>query len=465
MQKIHKATKITHVGCVFVGIFLLLGVAMPGSAAPLEGYHPNFDPNNIISDHDLIDYNSLNMEQIRQILVHKGGTLAGYVDQETRMNAAQIIYDSAQVYRINPKYILVLLQKEQSLVADPQPTQRQLDWAAGYAVCDDCSTDDPVIQKFKGFKKQVSKATWRTRYYLEHPNEFRHQVGQTYDIDDTEVTPQNKATVALYNYTPHLHGNYNFWRIWNDWFSKSYPDGSLVQVRGEAGVWYINKGVRRPILSKVALVSRFDPDKIIQITKTDLERYEMGAAIKYANYSLLQLPTGGIYLLDGDTKRPIASPEAFRKVGFNPDEVEPVAEADLAIYEIGVPITEESAYPTGSLLQDKSTGGVYWVYNNKKYPIWGKEILEANFPGQPITSVASEELAKYLTNKAVKLEEGELIRLKDEPDGKIYVISNEKKRPFKSKELFNTLGYKEEKIRAVSLKVFNMHVIGEEISD
>ena len=465
MLKSKKSVKLSYFSIIFTLFCLILGGITPALAESLDDYHPNFDPDNIISDRDLTDYNSLNMEQIRQILVHKGGTLAGYVDPDTRMSAAQIIYDSAQVYKINPKYILVLLQKEQSLVVDSTPTQRQMDWATGYAVCDSCSMDDPVIQKFKGFKKQVSRATWRTRYYIEHPSEFRYQIGQTYNIDGIEVTLKNSATVALFTYTPHIHGNYNFWRIWNDWFSKSYPDGSLVQMEGEPGVWYIDKGVRRPILSRVALVTRFDSDKIIQIGKADLERYEIGTAIKYANYSLLQLPTGGIYLLDGDTKRPIASQEAFRKIGFNPEEVEMVTEEDLTFYETGLAITEETAYPTGSLLQDKSTGGVYWVYNNRKHAIWGREILEANFSNLSITPVPTEELQQYLTGRAVKLKEGELIRLKDEPDSKIYVISHEKKRPFKSKELFDSLGYKEENILEISLKIFNMHVTGEEISD
>ena len=53
----------------------------------------------------------------------------------TNRKASYVIYDSAQKYNISPKYLLVKLQKEQSLVTEDSPTQKQLDWAAGFAVC------------------------------------------------------------------------------------------------------------------------------------------------------------------------------------------------------------------------------------------------------------------------------------------------------------------------------------------
>ncbi|MEN9378840.1 MAG: hypothetical protein RJB15_518, partial [Pseudomonadota bacterium] len=56
------------------------------------------------------------------------------------------------------------LQKEQSLVTDDTPTQKQLDWAAGYGVCDACSMNDPSLQRFRGFAIQTRRAAGIMRY-------------------------------------------------------------------------------------------------------------------------------------------------------------------------------------------------------------------------------------------------------------------------------------------------------------
>ena len=130
-----------------------------------------------------------------------------------------------------------------------------------------------MIQKFKGFGRQVDRAAWRNRYYIEHPNEFKWQVGETYTIDDTDVTMYNQATVNLYTYTPHIHGNYNFWKLWNTWFLVRYPDGSLLKLKDEPGIWLIKNGQRRAFLSKGAFLSRYDPNKVLIVGRNDLAQY------------------------------------------------------------------------------------------------------------------------------------------------------------------------------------------------
>jgi len=134
--------------------FILIMLAFLASSfwpsAPLAA-QTNFAYNYIISDYDLTDYQSMDLNQIQSFLVSKSSSLANYSDPITRLSAAQVIYQSAQDFQISPKFLLALIQKEQSLVEDGTPLPSQYDWATGYAVCDSCSTDDPLIQKFKGF--------------------------------------------------------------------------------------------------------------------------------------------------------------------------------------------------------------------------------------------------------------------------------------------------------------------------
>lgn len=442
--------------------FSLLLVTLLAPMGPAAAFE--FNPNNIITNKDLTDYRTMTREGIQEFLEAQNGTLATYRAKDyfgEEKSAAEIIYEASQRYLINPQVLLVKLQKEQSLISNPNPTQYNYDWAMGYAVCDSCSVDDPRVQLFKGFGTQVDRAAWRLRYYLTNPDEFHFQVGEPFDIDGTLVIPENYATVGLYNYTPHIHGNQNFFKIWNRWFQKIYPDGTLVKADGEQGVWLIQDQTRRPFWSKVALQSRYDTDNIITISRNDLLRYPEGHPIKYSNYSIVQSPDESIYLLVNDTKKKIADQETFRYLGYNPAEIIPVTDQELAYYETGRSITTDSLYPTGALLQDNTTGGVYYVEDGIKSPVWSREIMDINYPNKSLTAVSPDILEKFPTAPGVKLRDGVLVKTADSPD--VYVVSNKELRKISNETTFLSLGYEWHDIKTVSQKLFSVHAIGEEI--
>jgi len=428
---------------------------------------PDFDPNYIISDNDLTDYTSMDLNEIQNFLENKKSSLASYKTKDANGSikmAAEIIYEAAQEYKISPKYILVTLQKEQSLIENNDPSQYNYDWAMGYARCDDCDPTDPRIVIFKGFGNQVDRGTWRQRYYLDNKDEktwIKHP-GETYKIDGYLIVPKNQATANLYTYTPHYNGNYNFFKIWKRWFIRLYPDGSLLQVKGEPGVWYIQNGYKRPITSKSALISRFDESKILTVSKNELDIYPIGKEIKFPNYSLLKSPDGAIYLLVDDKLRHIDSMDIFRTIGFNIEEVEKITKKEVDAYAKGKPITIKSVYPLGALLQDKTTGGVYFVKDGIKKPIWSKEIMENRFPGRKLTPVSPEELAKYPTGDPVKFKDGELVVSASSPA--VYIISNGFKRPIVSGEVFEKLGYKWKNIIRTTDRSLEIHPTGEMIT-
>jgi hypothetical protein len=250
--------------------------------------------------------------------------------------------------------------------------------------------------------------------------------------------------------------------LWQKYWGKNYPDGSLVKVEGNPAVWLIQYSQRRAISSWGVLVSRFNPKKILPISQTDLEKYEPGPALKFNNYSLLRLPTGKIYLLVNDELRPIASPEVFKAIGFNWEEVEPVEPKDLGGYNFGPEITVKSIYPTGALLKDKGSSSVFYVENGIKHPILSIEILNANFKNKVLTKVSSAELEKIENGDPVKFRDGELIKVKNEPA--VYVISNGYRRPVNSAAAFAKFGYKWHNIIATSQAAVEVHPLGESIN-
>jgi len=454
-----------------------------------------FNPNYIISNSEILDSTSMSLNSIQEFLQNKGSYLAHYSCPNTDgvvKTAAEIIYDAAvnnydcdgvnlsdnptltekklkcQPITINPKFLLVLLQKEQSLIEDPSPKQSQLDWATGYG-CPDNGSCNP---RWQGFGRQVNSAALQFFDYMTNPHRYTYKVGETYTFTNpysttkqeaTVVTPANQATAALYNYTPHVYnGNYNFFNIWQRYFTRSYPDGSLLQVEGEVGVWLIQNGKKRPFLTKGALTSRFDINKIITVNKSDLDAYEKGAPIKFPQYSLIRSPSGTVFLLVDDKRRGFADGEAFRKIGFNPEEVIDASWEDINAYEEGTPITATSTYPTGALLQNKTTGGVYWVIEGTKAPLWDAIFLKTKFKHKKIIPVSPEELAEYTTVDPVIFEDGELVKSPYSPA--VYVIANGKKCPITSGKVFEDLGYKWENIITVSPKVLHLYDEGEAIT-
>jgi len=170
------------------------------------------------------------------------------------ISAAQIIYNAAHDYNINPQVLLVTLQKEQSLVTDDWPWTSQFTKAMGYACPDSSPGCDST---YYGFYNQVTSAAWQFRHYLDNPNNYNYVVGTDYILysptagcGGSNVVIQNQATAALYDYTPYqpnaaalsgvsnsspggtvtcgAYGNRNFWWYFNQWFGPSSPNYGAV---------------------------------------------------------------------------------------------------------------------------------------------------------------------------------------------------------------------------------------------
>jgi hypothetical protein len=276
--------------------FLAVGFALLALAA--SAYLPsgnvkaasagNFSPAQIISDNVFNNVGSMSEADIQNFLNSKVPVcdtwhssshpqyqppftcLKDY--QENGRSAARIIWEAAQNYQLNPQVILVTLQKEQGLITDTWPWQIQYNTAMGFA-CPDGGACDP---NYRGFEIQVHEGARHFRnFYNQNPNwhiPFRTgnhfiQYNPNSGCGGTTVNIQNRATAALYSYTPYqpnqaalnnlygsgdgcsAYGNRNFWRDFSDWFgsptngpyhwefvSLSYGRGTHVIPAGERDV-------------------------------------------------------------------------------------------------------------------------------------------------------------------------------------------------------------------------------------
>lgn len=239
-------------------------------ATPITG----FNPGRIIDDGVFTNSTSMSPGQIQSFLSSKvptcdtwgtqisefgGGTRAqwatarGYPPpytclkdySENGTSAAQIIYNIAQQYQINPQVFIVLLQKEQALVTDTWPLSSQYRTATGYGCPDTAACDT----QYYGFTNQVTwsarmfrsilnnSPTWYTPYLL---GDNYIQWNPSGECGGSTVYIQNRSTQALYNYTPYQpnqaslnagygmgdscssYGNRNFYIYFTDWFGATH---------------------------------------------------------------------------------------------------------------------------------------------------------------------------------------------------------------------------------------------------
>ena len=195
---------------------------------------------------------------------------------ENGASAAQIIYNTAQQFQINPEVLIVLLQKEQGLVTDTWPFYTQYRTATGYG-CPDTSACNTA---YYGFTNQLhwsgtmfrsilnSSPTWYSPYTL--GNNFI-QWNPNSACGGSTVNIQNLSTVALYDYTPYQpnaaalaagygtgdscssYGNRNFFEYFTDWFGPTLGNVSLQMSTSSSTVYVVYDGKKQGIPSQDVL--------------------------------------------------------------------------------------------------------------------------------------------------------------------------------------------------------------------
>ncbi|WP_237739287.1 hypothetical protein [Microbacterium yannicii] len=195
-------------------------------------------------------------------------------------SAAQIIDNVARSCGISQQVLLVLLEKEQSLVTSTAPSA----WAYSAATGQGCPDTAPCDAATSGFFYQVYYAARQYEIYRLSPASWGYQAGRWNNIlyhpeasrncGSARVYIENQATAGLYIYTPYTpnaaalnnlygtgdgcssYGNRNFWRLFTDWFGSTRSAGSpignleiLESLPGELRVagWAIDPHTADPI--------------------------------------------------------------------------------------------------------------------------------------------------------------------------------------------------------------------------
>lgn len=257
---------------------LVLTLLNPGTPAKADG----FEAGNIVSDAVFYDSSSMTASQIDAFLQEKGSACvrggdgtpclkdyrettwtrtstvcSGVYQGAFNESAGTIIAKVARACEVNPRVLLVTLQKEQSLItaSGSQLYPRRYQIAMGFG----CPDSAPCDAQYYGFYNQVYSAAQQFQRYRINPVRYGYVAGtsnrvgfhpDTARCGSSMVYITNQATAGLYNYTPYQpnaailggtpdscssYGNYNFWRFFTQWFGSTR---TVYTATGEfAALW------------------------------------------------------------------------------------------------------------------------------------------------------------------------------------------------------------------------------------
>ncbi|MET1017444.1 MAG: hypothetical protein ABWX76_11535, partial [Leifsonia flava] len=297
--------------------------------------------------------------------------------------AAAIIVKVAQSCGINPRVIIVLLEKEQGLISDSWPTARQYRSATGYG-CPDTADCDAT---YYGFFNQVYNAAWQFKKYRARPADRGYVAGRTNTIlwnpngacGSSQVYIQNQATAALYIYTPYrpnaaalanmygtgdgcsAYGNRNFWRMYTDWFgSTTQKEYALVKRAGGSEIYVISAGVKYHVKTQadyVEFTKAFGTRK--EVSTIYLQSMPNGSD---ASLFMTNSLTGAVSLLQGGKTHKFATCAAVAQWGGNCSSgLMPLTEPIYTSIGVGPAMTNFVASGSKTYLLESSK--LYPMYN------------------------------------------------------------------------------------------------------
>ncbi|SDH81863.1 hypothetical protein [Agrococcus jejuensis] len=318
---------------------LLMVVASPvveeAEAADASGFQSGL----IVSDANFYDGGAMSASQVQSFLdgqmrqCASGYTcLRGYAQSTPTMaanaycgaiqgqgseSAASIIARIGAACNISQRFLLVLLQKEQSLVTSTAPVQRQYDRATGFA----CPDTAPCDSSYGGFFYQVYYAARQFNVYKRFPTSYNHQPAAWNNVlfhpnaacGSSRVYIQNSATAGLYNYTPYQpngaalgnlygtgdgcssYGNRNTWRMWTDWFGDpSRAQAAAFMRNASTGQIFLVANGRKHYVGDPSLFTDFVPLYVIETRDASyLDALPTGANLS----NVVRSTSGAVYLV------------------------------------------------------------------------------------------------------------------------------------------------------------------------
>lgn len=406
-----KAAVTRLIGLVATALLATVGlVAVAPSSSPAQAADASrFDPGLIISDSVFYDFGTMSVAEIQRFLNSKVPNciakptappcLKDYVmntpavtgedgkcesmPAKTGQSSAQVIYDVARACKINPKVLLVTLQKEQGLISSPNPTEYKYRAALGMSCPDSNAAQCGKVDA--GFFMQLYKGAGQLQWYNDPRGSFTyHKVGRVsniqYDVSAScgkkAVLIKSWATAALYYYTPYTpnaaaltnlyssgdgcsaYGNRNFWRYYTDWFGSTIGGGFLLKGSGSA-IYLIVDNNRYRIVDEDLIEALAPLGPLGEVSDDYLNTFTLGQDLTRVVKSV----DGKLYLYDTGKLFSFTGCDQVASYGFDCAKAVQLTSSQISAFAVGGAISPYIA---------PDTSASYLIENGKK-----REILDA----------------------------------------------------------------------------------------
>jgi len=406
----------------------------------------SFDPGYIISDSVFYDFGTMSVADIQRFLDSKvprcsSGSgpkcLKAYVSDipalpadpgkcgaitaAPQQLAAQVIFTVANACGINPRVLLVMLQKEQGLISSTNPSEYMYKAAMGYG----CPDSNPAIcgNVFTGLFNQLYHAAGQLRWYGNPKGSYTYlKPGKTirrayspksYAVVDKNgniTTPatcgfktfllQNQATANLYYYTPFTpndaalknlyslgdscsaYGNRNFWRFYWDWFGSPIGGGFLLKS-ATSEVFLIVNDTRYRVVEPDLLTALAPLGPLGTISQAYLDSFKLGSDLT----RVFSSATGEYYFVDGSKRFTFSDCNQVASLGLDCAKAVQLTASQIAALAPGGPVT---AYVAGS------NSDTYLIQNGVRREILDPESVAAEQLTLPALSQISAAGFDYL---------------------------------------------------------------------
>ncbi|WP_420835250.1 LGFP repeat-containing protein, partial [Leucobacter chironomi] len=297
--------------------------------------------------------------------------MAGSVNESSASYIARV----GAACGISPKVLLVMLEKEQSLVTDTWPTVRQYDFAMGYDCPDSGPNNSPNCNSGAGgFPAQMYRGAWQLKVYKAFPNSYNYKPFQSNRIQwhpnagcgASDVWIANWATAALYIYTPYRpnqaalnagwgtgdacssYGNRNFYNFYTSWFGSVrsvYPPFAEPWIASGGTAGQYGAPLAPPVDHGYSVVTQ-----------------EFGNATMYYNSWL------GVRVVTGGIRQAYKQTDAVKRLG--------------PWGTLGYPTDLERSAP-GGMYQSFDRGVIFWSQRTGAQPVMGAILPLYNSEGGP----------------------------------------------------------------------------------
>jgi len=407
-----------YLGLALTVLLTLVGLSPVSPSKALDG--SKFDPGLIISDSVFFDFGSMTVDEIQRFLesqvpVCKSGSdgmpclrnyktdtpeksadpgKCAYMPAQKNISAAQIIYNVARACGINPRVLLVTLQKEQGLVQSAIPSPYMYRAAMGYG----CPDNDPAIcgKVWVGLFNQLYKAAGQFQWYGDPNGSFTYlRPGRMVSIAYNEVASKNcgrktfllksQATANLYYYTPYTpndaalknlrglgdrcsaYGNRNFWRFYWDWFGSPIGGGFLLKS-STSDPYFISNDVKYP-LADPTLVDALEPlGPLGEISQDYLDSFPTGIPMTRLIKSPAVNGVSAYYFVSSGKKYFVSSCDQATNMGLDCTKAVELTRVQLDALPTGTFRPDISAVAK-SVAVAPATPSYFMISGNKKYPL------------------------------------------------------------------------------------------------